>query len=182
MDSLHREVLVLRFHEELSLEEIAKVTRAPLSTVKSRLYRGLAAIKPKLERALPRFQGGGVKAAGLAVKAKAGSGAGRDLLSALAGNQADRECAVAYRTRRVVKRLAGRDAGTEGRAQARPRRGAGGRFSFLVLGPLVWRAGRHPDRRGAPDRDDGPAERVIFFLSAALLASAVLAGWLRRRS
>ncbi|MDR3774602.1 MAG: sigma-70 family RNA polymerase sigma factor [Terracidiphilus sp.] len=50
LDTLHREVLVLRFHEELSLEEIAKVTRAPLSTVKSRLYRGLAAIKPKLER------------------------------------------------------------------------------------------------------------------------------------
>jgi len=48
VDTLHREVLVLRFHEELSLEEIAKVTRAPLSTVKSRLYRGLAAIKPKL--------------------------------------------------------------------------------------------------------------------------------------
>jgi DNA-directed RNA polymerase specialized sigma24 family protein len=40
LDTLHREVLVLRFHEELSLEEIAKVTRAPLSTVKSRLYRG----------------------------------------------------------------------------------------------------------------------------------------------
>ena len=50
MDTLYREVLVLRFHEELSLEEIAKVTRAPLSTVKSRLYRGMAAIKPKLER------------------------------------------------------------------------------------------------------------------------------------
>src|ERR1700728_3191309 len=50
LDTLHREVLVLRFHEELSLEEIAKVTRAPLSTVKSRLYRGLAAIRPKLVR------------------------------------------------------------------------------------------------------------------------------------
>jgi RNA polymerase sigma-70 factor, ECF subfamily len=50
LDTLHREVLVLRFHEELSLEEIAKVTKAPLSTVKSRLYRGLAAIKPKMER------------------------------------------------------------------------------------------------------------------------------------
>ena len=50
LDTLYREVLVLRFHEELSLEEISKVTRAPLSTVKSRLYRGLAAIKPKLER------------------------------------------------------------------------------------------------------------------------------------
>src|SRR5580698_1813902 len=50
LDTLNREVLVLRFHEELSLEEIAKVTKAPLSTVKSRLYRGLAAIKPKMER------------------------------------------------------------------------------------------------------------------------------------
>jgi RNA polymerase sigma-70 factor (ECF subfamily) len=49
LDTLYREVLVLRFHEELSLEEIAKVTRAPLSTVKSRLYRGMAAIRPKLE-------------------------------------------------------------------------------------------------------------------------------------
>jgi RNA polymerase sigma-70 factor (ECF subfamily) len=50
LDAIYREVLVLRFHEDLSLEEIANVTRAPLSTVKSRLYRGLAAMKPKLER------------------------------------------------------------------------------------------------------------------------------------
>ncbi len=49
VDTLYREVLVLRFHEDMSLQEIATVTRAPLSTVKSRLYRGLAAIKPKLE-------------------------------------------------------------------------------------------------------------------------------------
>lgn len=48
LDALHREVLVLRFHEELSLEEIAKVTSAPLSTVKSRLYRGLTALKTKM--------------------------------------------------------------------------------------------------------------------------------------
>jgi RNA polymerase sigma-70 factor (ECF subfamily) len=41
---------VLRFHEEMALEEIAAVTRAPLSTVKSRLYRGLAALKPQLEK------------------------------------------------------------------------------------------------------------------------------------
>jgi RNA polymerase sigma-70 factor (ECF subfamily) len=57
LDTLHREVLVLRFHEELSLEEIAKVTRAPLSTVKSRLYRGMAAMKPKLESAALPCQG-----------------------------------------------------------------------------------------------------------------------------
>ncbi len=58
LDTLHREVLVLRFHEELSLEEIAKVTRAPLSTVKSRLYRGMAMIKPKLGYAAQQFQEG----------------------------------------------------------------------------------------------------------------------------
>ncbi|MBT9332119.1 RNA polymerase sigma factor [Acidipila sp. 4G-K13] len=51
LDPLHREVLVLRFHEEMSLEEIARVTRAPLSTVKSRLYRGLAALRPRIEAA-----------------------------------------------------------------------------------------------------------------------------------
>jgi len=56
LDALHREVLVLRFHEELSLEEIAKVTKAPLSTVKSRLYRGLAMIKPRLGYAAERFE------------------------------------------------------------------------------------------------------------------------------
>jgi RNA polymerase sigma-70 factor (ECF subfamily) len=48
LDRSYREVLTLRFHEEMSLEEIAAVTCAPLSTVKSRLYRGLAALKPEL--------------------------------------------------------------------------------------------------------------------------------------
>lgn len=48
LEPSYREVLTLRFHEEMSLEEIATVTRAPLSTVKSRLYRGLASLKPKL--------------------------------------------------------------------------------------------------------------------------------------
>lgn len=50
LETSYREVLVLRFYEELSLEEIATVTHAPLSTVKSRLYRGLAALKPEMER------------------------------------------------------------------------------------------------------------------------------------
>lgn len=53
LDPLHREVLVLRFHEEMSLEEIARMTRAPLSTVKSRLYRGLAALKPHVSATRP---------------------------------------------------------------------------------------------------------------------------------
>jgi RNA polymerase sigma-70 factor, ECF subfamily len=44
----YREVLLLRFQEELGLEEIAAVLSTPLSTVKSRLYRGLEALKSAL--------------------------------------------------------------------------------------------------------------------------------------
>lgn len=51
----YREVLLLRFHEELSLEEIAAVMATPVSTVKSRLYRGLSALK----LALPQSAQGG---------------------------------------------------------------------------------------------------------------------------
>jgi RNA polymerase sigma-70 factor, ECF subfamily len=43
--AIYREVLVLRFQEEMQLGEIATVTGAPVSTVKSRLYRGLEALK-----------------------------------------------------------------------------------------------------------------------------------------
>ena len=43
--AIYREVLLLRFQEDMQLEEIAGVLAAPLSTVKSRLYRGLEALK-----------------------------------------------------------------------------------------------------------------------------------------
>ena len=61
LDSVQREVVMLRFQEDLSLEEIATLTRAPLSTVKSRLYRGLEALRPALEPAgtVPRTIAGG---------------------------------------------------------------------------------------------------------------------------
>ncbi len=45
---VYREVLVLRFQEDMKLEEIAALTGAPLSTVKSRLRRGLEALRPAL--------------------------------------------------------------------------------------------------------------------------------------
>jgi RNA polymerase sigma-70 factor (ECF subfamily) len=44
----YREVLLLRFQEELSLEEISAVLATPISTVKSRLYRGLTVLKSAL--------------------------------------------------------------------------------------------------------------------------------------
>lgn len=39
-----REVLLLRFREDLSLDEIAAVIGAPVATAKSRLYRGLRSL------------------------------------------------------------------------------------------------------------------------------------------
>jgi RNA polymerase sigma-70 factor, ECF subfamily len=45
LPALYREVLLLRFQEEMQLEEIAAILNAPVSTVKSRLYRGLEALR-----------------------------------------------------------------------------------------------------------------------------------------
>jgi RNA polymerase sigma-70 factor, ECF subfamily len=45
-----REVLRLRYQEELALNEIAFLTHASLSTVKSRVYRAVAALKSQLQK------------------------------------------------------------------------------------------------------------------------------------
>ena len=45
-----REVLVLRFQEQMKLEEIAKLIHIPVSTVKTRIYRGVMALKPLLRQ------------------------------------------------------------------------------------------------------------------------------------
>ena len=45
----YREVLTLRFEEEMKIEEIAQVLATPVATVKSRLYRSLAQLRQILE-------------------------------------------------------------------------------------------------------------------------------------
>ena len=45
LPAIHREVLLLRFQEELPLGEIATILDVPLPTVKSRLYRGLEGLR-----------------------------------------------------------------------------------------------------------------------------------------
>ena len=45
---IHREVLTLRFEEEMKLDEIATVVGIPLSTVKSRLLRALETLRGRL--------------------------------------------------------------------------------------------------------------------------------------
>ena len=50
---IYSEVLTLRFEEEMKLEEIAEVLKAPLSTIKSRLRRGLEGVREILEARYP---------------------------------------------------------------------------------------------------------------------------------
>ncbi len=50
---IYREVLTLRFEEEMKLEEVAAVLDAPLSTVKTRLRRGLEFLRQSLESRYP---------------------------------------------------------------------------------------------------------------------------------
>jgi RNA polymerase sigma-70 factor (ECF subfamily) len=48
---IHREVLLLRFQEDMPLADIASVLGVPLATVKSRLYRGLESLRSLLRKA-----------------------------------------------------------------------------------------------------------------------------------
>src|SRR5262245_58808030 len=50
LPAVYREVLILRFREDLALEEIATIIRAPLSTVKSRLYRAVETLRITMSR------------------------------------------------------------------------------------------------------------------------------------
>jgi RNA polymerase sigma-70 factor (ECF subfamily) len=47
---IHREVLTLRFEEDMKLEQIAEVVGIPISTVKSRLHRALESLRRRIEQ------------------------------------------------------------------------------------------------------------------------------------
>ena len=53
LSPMYREVVTLRFEEEMKLEEIAEVLDVPLSTVKTRLRRALEGLRGLLATSLP---------------------------------------------------------------------------------------------------------------------------------
>jgi hypothetical protein len=110
-------------------------------------------------------------------------GAESDLVSALAGNQAGRERAVAYRTSRVVRASLGvMKEQQAGRRRIRAVALAATVLVVLGLGPLVWCAA---ENLIAEEHLGAVACQVSLWacvLCPALVAAALVAGWRKHNS
>jgi hypothetical protein len=107
----------------------------------------------------------------------------REAVGALSGKEADRERAIAHRTRRVVMTSLG--VMKEQKADHKRSRAvalAATLLVFFVVGPPVWWIA---DTLIEEERVTSIVSEIAvwsFFMSTALLASALLAGWMRRKS
>jgi hypothetical protein len=113
----------------------------------------------------------------------ANRGVDRDLLAALAGNKASRDGLLAHRTCRVVNASIGvMQDQKAGRKRIRSLALAAVFVVVLVLGPLVWWA--VDSLIAAEHLGDATCQFALWvcILCPALVACALLAGWVRHRS
>jgi hypothetical protein len=106
-----------------------------------------------------------------------------DLLSALSGREANRERAVAHRTRRVVMGSLGvmREQ-KQDRSRTRSLALAGAVVILLLIAPLLWEL---TDSLIAGEHLGDPGSQISMWaciVCPTLLAAALVAGWWKHRS
>ena len=108
---------------------------------------------------------------------------GSDLLSALAGRDANRERAVAHRTRRVVMSSLGViEEQKQDKIRMRTRALAITLVVLLLIAPLLWEA---TDSLIAGEHLGDAGNQLSLWaciVCSTLLAAALVAGWWRNRS
>jgi hypothetical protein len=111
-----------------------------------------------------------------------GPDSNRDLIEALAGRQADREGAVAHRTRRVVMASLGViQEQKAGRRRTRSVAIASVLVALLLLGPAAWRVA--DDLIGGERFSDVTTQFSLWFsfFCLAIVGAVLIAGWARRK-
>jgi hypothetical protein len=120
---------------------------------------------------------------GTAPETSTDTGSHHEVLAALAGGDAEMARAAAYRTRRVVMASLGvMQEHKAGLKRTRALALGATLLVFIVLGPPIWWIA---DTLIEEERLTTTMSEITvwgFFLSTALVASALLAGWMRRKS
>ncbi len=115
-------------------------------------------------------------------KIKSGTEGDHELISSLAGKQADRESAVAHRTRRVVMASLGvMQEQKAGRKRSAALAVAGVLMGIFLLAPTAWRVAE--DLRAGEHFYDITTQFSLWFglFCLALVAAVLLAGWARHK-